>query len=802
MVNSVPRLGLTKIGITPNVNNQRSHKSASSYVPSRPKSVRPVATPTAVAPKPVKASVSSPKASASSRGSAASSKASYKSARSSLTKSASAHTSTKQQQSFRPAPERANPSATQSPRRNKPTPVRGARPGVIGVTKNTNQPEPFWKVIAAKASTLPSHRPDPEQSRKFIKGEKKGVSTGSLPGGARSIYETDMHHHIRRVAAAKTTIDNRVPTAMTKGPLSRSSSLARDASLGRSRNQNSRPPSAASSRTSVSSSRSSAVSISSQPSRKIPKTTQRTSRGSDLAVIEEKNRVQAWAQETSINTDPNKAIFVVAGAGVEGANGQYLFDREGRHGPAFRKSADRRWKMAKGAVDLQYLQDGTTMYKFNNNAKEVDGWYLYNISDWKAIYKLASRVDRAFSNDQRPARLQLWPPSRQGWEALDATGGTAPAVIDDSSGVENLDEFATDTDWGESTLPSPTGWKMESFSSPTGTSQNEVAGRQETSFALRSISALKIRSPSTPTPGQDVEEHDRTLTASDFNTTLNRSATIEEIPNGSSLHPLAVTSRTDVSDPGTEFGDSMNSSSNFKTIPMSQVKGTYSNELHMDELDSSVTPMAPNVMVTTATIDRTPQNSRTMSKDSSFKFSPMPADANSTFALSEIMTPFPNRAKAPLLTRSRFDQVVDESGAKTLIRHQSTDEVPDEKTNRISFSSQPERMDTDTADTVAFLVGANSRESVIRAMSPASKSTRTQIDVDYIDLKSHFSEQAMERDIHTDGALKELADHIIARELNPNLAHFRSDNTGRNPPDEVKMRQALDEVISAMSFMY
>ena len=68
--------------------------------------------------------------------------------------------------------------------------------------------------------------------------------------------------------------------------------------------------------------------------------------------------------------------------------------------------------------------------------------------------------------------------------------------------------------------------------------------------------------------------------------------------------------------------------------------------------------------------------------------------------------------------------------------------------------------------------------------------------------QSHFSEQAMERDIHTDGALKQLADHIIARELNPNLAHFHSDNTGRNPSDEVEMRQALDEVISAMSCMY
>ena len=85
-----------------------------------------------------------------------------------------------------------------------------------------------------------------------------------------------------------------------------------------------------------------------------------------LVLFLQKERTAHWVSQTATNapgySNPTKAVFMVILPpqltamiqSVSDASGTYVFDRENIHGPVFRHSQDRRWKLAKGALKADY----------------------------------------------------------------------------------------------------------------------------------------------------------------------------------------------------------------------------------------------------------------------------------------------------------------------------------------------------------------------------------------------------------------------------------------------------------------
>lgn len=121
-------------------------------------------------------------------------------------------------------------------------------------------------------------------------------------------------------------------------------------------------------------------------------------------------RTAKWVPQTNTGlpgyTNPTKALFyvtvpssLVADASVSEPSGVYVFDRESVHGPVFRHGQDRRWKLAKGALNADRL--------FNNNTDfgAGDAWFLYNITTWAPVVQ-SPHMSTGFETDPRPERLK------------------------------------------------------------------------------------------------------------------------------------------------------------------------------------------------------------------------------------------------------------------------------------------------------------------------------------------------------------------------------------------------------------
>ena len=278
-------------------------------------------------------------------------------------------------------------------------------------------------------------------------------------------------------------------------------------------------------------------------------------------------------------------------------------------GPSFRKTTDRRWKLAKGAVYEVADREGDSMVsavwgakkgtatqwsalvvfgehrrcspplpasickgeavaasvvvqppcgqltpealcvcvrsrfpsqiKFDNNAQEVGGWYIYSISDWRAVYQLVPHDDRGFTIDTRPERLQMWPPSRSGWAPLTAADGPAPRVIDDLAGT--LDVSST-IDLQQTPV---------ARQSMAHTAVSEWTVTRKPSADISMSGDRRLPSDSTPIVSQDSRrQHTRdTLQRSDtlqYGDTLQRSDTLTGIDEASALPRTGTSNGIDV----------------------------------------------------------------------------------------------------------------------------------------------------------------------------------------------------------------------------------------------------------------
>eukprot|EP00041_Stephanoeca_diplocostata_P032629 m.1052058 g.1052058 ORF g.1052058 m.1052058 type:complete len:855 (+) comp24182_c0_seq2:422-2986(+) len=381
---NVPKLKLSKVGVTPSSGSRTGTSGKSD-----------LAVPYGRA----SGTTTIPKKSAPSTGPASNLNASVRRAKAASNATASVRrepTVSKlrpQQPSYRPPPKDAlHASHFATPRRTVPAPVRGARPGAIGVKRDPTVNPPPWKLRAARQAALPTETPNADRTRKNFKPSKKGVKTATddLPLGV-STHDVDMIHHRRRVAAARPTINNSVPKGMHAGPLGRHAKP----STSRPRRTSSTAGPKGSSR------RSSSASM----------TGKMTSHGKATATT--------WVPQSNRSApgyaDPCKALFSITvpttlarDASTGDPSGLYVFDREGARGPVFRHHYDRRWKLAKGALNADGL--------FTNAADigSGDAWYLYNITNWLAVVQ-SPHMSSGFETDPRPERLRWWPPPERGW---------------------------------------------------------------------------------------------------------------------------------------------------------------------------------------------------------------------------------------------------------------------------------------------------------------------------------------------------------------------------------------------------
>lgn len=615
--------------------------------------------------------------------------------------------------------------------------MRGARPGEIGVKRSGVNPPPLWKVMADKGSELPDQQSDPDQTRKHIKSEKKGAKTGSLAGGGKSFFEQDMQHHMRRLASARTTIDNRRPSGMTKGPLATASSQRN--SLTRSKRNRFRSPSVASTvSSSRNSTRSSRGSWNVEKVSALPITESRSKNLRDPLT-----RVSEWAAVSEISgeglqNDPTTTAFKISGAGVDIANGVYQYDRESRFGPMFRHIVDRRWKLAKGStVDVIGL-DGKAVVKFDDNTDRVDGWYIYNVSDWCALYRL---LPAEFDNKSESSeRLRLWPPSQHGWQATAERFHPVPIV---KEFVFERPEDATARISRGASLGEGSAWMVETI-------------RQQPQYGAESAS-------------------DRTILEED--TTIRR-------------HSMLQSRETTLRESTPTFGNStiLGTESDSGTLKPPEVD--FNKHTQFEDLSS---PTTPDVLVSTATMDRSIGKADIYDEEQSMRQSFSSRAINDTFAIDEVF----NSSDGPVENYGISEVNSTKSATKSISQRNMNDQTPRLPRTR-GFASMSEEQ----AETLTFLVGKSNVESLKRSEVVESRKPRTPNELDYLDLKSRFSELAMERDIHTERGLRELSEQILSREMNPNLVHIRPDESLRDPLDETKMRAALDELIVAMSCVY
>jgi len=164
-------------------------------------------------------------------------------------------------------------------------------------------------------------------------------------------------------------------------------------------------------------------------------------------------------------------------------------------------------------------------------------------------------------------------------------------------------------------------------------------------------------------------------------------------------------------------------------------------------------------------------------------------------------------------TLGRFQRTIDTAGITTIRRRKVDIDPLATRYLDATVSSPPTpaspaspdllRMTSREAETVAFLTSNAATLQLGRTppVPPAGTESmsRAASAMDYLDLKSTFSEKAIEHDAHSDSALQLLAAEMITRELNPDLAHRRQDGTLRDPLDEAKMKAALDDVVGAMA---
>lgn len=141
-------------------------------------------------------------------------------------------------------------------------------------------------------------------------------------------------------------------------------------------------------------------------------------------------------------------------------------------------------------------------------------------------------------------------------------------------------------------------------------------------------------------------------------------------------------------------------------------------------------------------------------------------------------------------TLGRFQHTIDPTGIATFRRRKVDDPMATQHLDSpVSIPPTPQYPAALTNSSKATLRLGQTKQ---RATEPTSRAPTA---MDYLDLKRAFSDLAVERDAHSDGALRQLAAQMVTRELNPDRAHCRQDGTLRDPLDEAKMTAALDEVV-------